>query len=158
MQIVDLPQDLSAPTAELLPMLSSVFMTDSEPLSSEVIAFSMLARHRFLGLTPEDGPKFFQSRASPDVSQAMEILSHLGSAEWHLSPWTWRAAPSEVGGINVFAKVVVTPSDPTVQTDGLALLLSYEAASTTLCPSAPQKVGLQATLVNCDWCPTVAQS
>lgn len=135
MQAADVPIDLPAPTAELLTLLSAILAQDATELPPSILASSMLVRHRFLNLTPED-PRYFQSRDSAEVSQALEVLRNLGSSEWQLSPWQWRAAPSEMGGIQLCAKVIVTPSDSSIPTDGLALVLSYEPASTPLTPVA----------------------
>lgn len=142
MQISDIPSDLEPPTAAFLPVLSLVLAEDasSRPLPTEMVASSLLMRHRFLNLTPEDS-RYFQSRTDQDLSNALESLRGL-AGQWQLSAWSWRASPSEVGGISLFTKVVVSPEDPRLAAsmDGVGLVLSLEPAATALNPTtAPEE-------------------
>lgn len=146
MQLSDVPLHLSPPNAELLTALTFILAPDVPPLPPSLVSAALLFRHRFLSLTPDDARYFQSSRrtASEDVSEGLEVLRGQGMQGWDLGEWSWKAAPSETGDLNVFAKVLVKPTSEHAcdVSPGVTVVMSYEPAATALDPGASSEVRL----------------
>jgi hypothetical protein len=113
---------------DLIHLLPFLFASDDPGLPKELLASTVLMRHEFLQLRPDED-QYLQQTVSPAVSAALQAMREAAAGSWQLGRLEYRVVPSDRSkGQDLFVKARAGLEDWSASVSIIAVLEELDEA------------------------------